>query len=233
MRYLHPVQAHERFLASGSYRFYKNGERLQKTESWTTHLQPDGETFIRIDLDAREEEGKSILAEALLDGENRLARFDIRYENARFDGGIKQLRATCQLANARLHVGYSMNGGGRDYIEVDLPANCLIDLPLLVFRGATIKGLAARSGGAADVYALMFEYAQLFPGALRHVASPVEYAGEDVAVIGKRELRVGRYRYIDRAATYWIDQRDIVVKRVNSYKQQEFLVEISNYAAAN
>ena len=92
MRYLHPVQAHERFLASGRYRFFKDGERLRKTESWTIHSHPDGETFVRVDMDAREAEGKSILAEALLNSSDSLVRFDIRYENARSEGGIKNLR---------------------------------------------------------------------------------------------------------------------------------------------
>ena len=45
MRYLHPVQAHERFLSSGSYRFSKDGERLRKSEAWTAHGHPDGEDF--------------------------------------------------------------------------------------------------------------------------------------------------------------------------------------------
>ena len=231
MRYLHPVQAHERFLASGCYRFFKNGERLRKTEAWTMHARPDGEKFVRVDMDALLEEGKSILAEALLDVGGRLARLDIRYENARFEGGIKQLQATFQVGRGRLQIGYSMNGGARDYTEVDLPADCLIDIPLLALRGDAIRRLAQRSGGALPVYVLMYEYAQLFPGALRTVVSPVEYAGEDAVLIGKRELPASRYRYIDKAASYWIDQHGLIVRRVNSYRQQEIVVEISNYAA--
>ncbi len=231
MRYLHPVQAHERFVGGGCYRFRINGERRQKTERWTAHTHADGETFIRIDMDARAEEGKSILAEALLDAGGRLARFDIRYENDRFEGGVKQLRATFQLAAERLQVGYSMNGGARDYQEADLPPGCLIDLPLLALRGATVKRLAEQAGRALPVYVLMYEHAQLFPGLLRNIMSPVERAGEDVVLIGKRESPARRYRYIDKAASYWIDDHGLIVKRVNSFKQQEIVVEISNYAA--
>ena len=147
MRYLHPIQAHERFLASGYYRFAKDGRTLAKTESWAIHGHPDGEKFVRVDLDARREEGKSILAEALLDLEGAIVRFDIRYENERFEGGIKHLRATYQRADERLQIGYSLNGDERKYIEVDLPADALLDLSLLVFRGATIKALAERPTG--------------------------------------------------------------------------------------
>lgn len=231
MRYLHPVQAHERFLASGCYRFFRNDELLRKTESWTIHSHPDGEKFVRVDVDAREAEGKSILAEALLNSCDSLVRFDIVYSNDKFEGGVTDLRATYQLADERLQVGFSMNGDERKYIEVDVPRQAMIDIPLLVFRGRAIKTLAQRCSGGIAVYVPMFEHAQLFPGVLRKAASPVEYVGEDLVLLGKRELPARRYRYIDRAASYWIDGHGLIIKRVNSFKQQEMLVEISNYAA--
>ncbi len=231
MRYLHPIQAHERFLASGCYRFSKDGRTLAKTESWATHLHPDGEKFVRVDMDARREEGKSILAEALLDSGNRLVRFDIRYENDQCEGGIKLLRATYQRAVEGLQIGYNINGDERKYIEVDLPDDALIDLPLLVFRGATIKALAERSTGLIALYVPMFEHAQLFPGVLRQVASPVERAGEDTVFLGKRPIKTSRFRYRDKAMSYWIDNHKVIVKRVNSFKQQEMTAAISNYAA--
>jgi len=231
MRYLHAIQAHERFLASGCYRFGKNGQTLAKTESWTMHAHSDGEKFVRVDMDARQEEGKSILAEALLDFKGALVRFDIRYENDQFKGGIKRLRATYQRADERLQIGYSLNGDERNYVEVALPADALIDLPLLVFRGATIRALAEKPAGLISVYVPMIEHPQLFPGILRQVTSPVERVGDDTVFIGKRAIQASRFRYRDKAVSYWIDDHDLIVKRVNSYKQQEMTVAISNYAA--
>ncbi|MDE2748747.1 MAG: hypothetical protein OXI34_07280 [Chloroflexota bacterium] len=230
MRYLHPVQAHERFLASGCYRFAKNGTALQKTESWAMHVHADGEKFLRVDVDARAEEGKSMLVEALVSQDDALVRLDIRYENDRFELGVKTLRATYQAAADRLQVGYSMNGGERDYIELELPPGALIDVPLLVFRGGAIRKLAAQAEGALPIYVPMFENAQLFPGVLQRIASPVEYIADDVLLLGEREIPARRYRYIDKALSYWIDQHGMIIKRVNSFKQQEIVVEISNYA---
>ncbi len=231
MRYLHPIQAHERFLASGCYRFATNGQTLAKTESWAIHAHPDGEKFVRVDMDARQEDGKSILAEALLDRDSALVRFDIRYENDKFECGIKNLRATYQRFDERLQIGYSMHGNERQYIEIDLPDDALIDLPLLVFRGSTVKTLAESSAGSIAVYAPLFEHAQLFPGVLRQVPSPVERVGDDTVRLGNRVIEASRFRYRDKAVSYWIDQHDIIVKRVNSFKQREMSVAISNYAA--
>ena len=231
MRYLHPVQAHERFLASGCYRFVRDGQKLAKTETWALHEHQDGERFVRVDVDAMAEEGKSILVEALVNREGSLARLDIRYENAAFEGGIKELRATYQVAEERLQVGFSLNGAERQYREVDLAAGTLIDIPLLIFRGRTIKAMAELGDGALSIYVPMFEHAQLFPGTLQTVATPVQYAGEAVVALGTRAIETKRYRYLDKAAAYWIDGHGVVVKRVNAYKQRETVVQLTNYAA--
>ncbi len=232
MRYLHPVQAHERFVSSGCYRFAKDGETLAKTESWVMHGHADGERFVRVDLDARAEEGKSVLAEALLDRDRSLARLDLRYENARFDGGIKDLRASYQLANGRLHIGYTLNGAERDYREIALPPRTLIDIPLLAFRGQTIEAMAMNERASLPIFVPMFEHAQLFPGTTQLIAPPVEFAGEDVVSLGRQRIHTRRYRYKDKAASYWIDAQGVILRRVNAFRQSEMVVQISDYAAS-
>lgn len=231
MRYLHPVQAHEQFVASGVYHFNKNGRALDKAEAWTIHSHADGERFIRVDMDARREEGKSLLAEALLSHSGELARLDLRYENDHFAGGIQQLRASYQVVDGRLQVGFNMNGGERQYLEVELPAGALFDIPLLIFRGATIRALARNAAESRSIFVPMFEYAQLFPGALQSAGTAIDEDGEDVLLLGARQVPAQRYRYRDRAALYWIDEQGVVIKRVSAFRQQEFVVQISSYAA--
>ena len=173
MRYLHPVQAHERFVASGRYDFYKDGAQLKKSEAWAIHAHADGEQFVRVDANYRREEGKSILLEALLDARGGLARLDVRYESAQFPGGVRDLRATYQRSDGCLQIGYELNGAAREYRELALPPSALIDVPLLIFRGRTIAALAARGDAATWLFVPAFDFAQLLPGALRQVASPV------------------------------------------------------------
>ena len=231
MRYLHPVQAHEQFLGSGVYHFIKDGETLDKTEAWTMHRHADGERFIRVDMDARREEGKSILVEVLQNGDGELARLDLRYENDRFDGGIKHLRASYQVMDGRLHVGFNLNGVERQYTEVDLPAGTRIDIPLLAFRGKTIRVIAQRTMAPRFIFVPMYEHAQLFPGALQRANTPIDEDADDVVLLGQRQVAARRYRYRDRAALYWIDEHDVVIKRVNAFKQQEMVAQIGNYVA--
>ena len=229
MRYLHPVQAHEEFVAGGVYRFSKDETLLDKSEAWTIHRHADGERFIRIDMDARREEGRSILAEALQSCSGHLARLDIRYESDSFAGGIRNLRATYQHAEERLQVGFNMNDAERQYCEVDLPAGALVDIPLLIFRGETIRALASDAAESRSIFVPMFEHAQLFPGRLQSTGAPIAEDGEDVLRLGGRAVSARRYRYRDRAALYWIDEHGVIIKRVNAFRQQEFVVQISNY----
>ncbi|MCY3781094.1 MAG: hypothetical protein OXG78_12345 [Chloroflexi bacterium] len=230
MRYLHPVQAHEVFVAGGEYRFFKDGRTLDKTETWVIHEHPDGGRFTRIDVDARRSEGKSILVEALQGGDGQFLRLDIRYENAQFEGGIKDLRASYQFAGSTLRVGYNLNGAERQYAEVKLLPDALIDIPLLIFRGSTIETIAEWGEQDRPLFVLMYEHAQLFPGTLKLVGPAAEFAGEDNLVLGKRHIPVRRYTYRNQALAYWIDRHSVVIKRVNAFKGQEFVVKISNYA---
>ena len=230
MRYLHPVQKHEKFAASGRYRFFRDGQALQKTEAWTVHEHPDGETFVRIDADSRLEDGKSILVEALRDTANELVRFDVHYDNANFEGGIKALRVTYHRVEGRMQVGYALNGADREYVEMELPSATLVDMPLLVLRGRTLMKMAQAGDQAMSMFVPMFEHAQLFPGVRRAIQPRVEYVADDLVLLGRRQIETRRYRYLDRAVSYWIDRHGVVIKRVNTFKQQEFVVLISNYA---
>ena len=170
MRYLHPVQAHESFVASGDYLFAKDGRTLGKTESWTIHELGDGSKFVRVDSDAREEEGKSLLAELLISRDGEVIRFDLRYENDQFEGGIRTLSATYSLVDQVMQVGYRMNGALRSYLEREIAPEVLLDIPLLVMRGRTLFALSECRGKPVSVFVPMFEHAQLFPGGNAHCA---------------------------------------------------------------
>lgn len=230
MRYMHPVQGHEKFVASGMYKFFKNGKELRKTESWTIHEHPDGESFIRVDADSRFEDGKSVLLEALRNPEGEIVRFDVNYDNPKFEGGIKTLRATFSINNDILQIGWSMNGAERDYREIELPKFTIIDIPFLIFRGQTTVELARYGDKPMPMFVPMFDFSQLFPGVVQMTESQVERVNEEEIGIGQSIYQTRRYRYPDKAISYWIDKHGVVIKRVNAFKQNEFVTQISNYA---
>ncbi len=229
MRYLHPVAVHESFVASGVYKFLKDGEELKRTESWTIHEHPDGEQFIRVDEDSRFLDEKSLLLEALVNGDGQIERFDIRYENPKFENGIKTLRASYTYSDEGLQVGYNINGAKRQHETLKVPRDAIFDIPLCAFRGNTTIRMQSHDAEMV-LFAPMFEYFQLFPGVITHGKSPVEFVTEEIVAMGQKAIPTRRYRYPDNAISYWIDEHDIMIKRVNAYKQQEFVAYLTNYA---
>jgi hypothetical protein len=233
MRYLHPVQGHEKFISSGIYKFFKDGQELHKTEEWAIHEHPDGERFIRVDADSRFEDGKSVLLEALQNKDGDIVRFDVNYSNPKFEGGIKTLRATFNIDSDVMQIGYSINGADREYREMELPKFTLIDIPFLIFRGRTTVALARYGDKSVSMFVPLFDFAQLFPGVIQMTESQVEHVIDEEVSIGKLTFDTKRYRYSDKAISYWVDQHQVVIKRVNAHKQHEFVVQISNYAHQN
>lgn len=230
MRYLHPVQGHEKFVASGIYKFFKDGVELRNTEEWTIHEHPDGEQFIRVDADSRFEDGKSILLEALINTDKEIVRFDVSYNNPKFEGGIKTLQATFSIDDDVLQIGSTMNGAEREYREMALQKFTVIDLPFLIFRGRTTVELARYGDKPVPMFVPMFDFAQLFPGVVQTVESLVQRDNEEEVGIGQRVFDTRRYRYPDKAISYWIDDNQVVIKKVSAFKQHEFVTQISNYA---
>lgn len=230
MRYMHPVQGHENFVASGIYKFFKDGQELRKTEEWTIHEHPDGETFIRVDADSRFEDGKSILLEALRSRSGEIVRFDVNYTNPKFEGGIKTLRATYAIDGDVMQIGYQMNGAERDYREIELPKFTIIDIPFLIFRGFTTVELARYGDKPMPVFVPMFDFSQLFPGVVHMAESQVERVTEETVAMGQLVYDTKRYRYPDKAISYWIDDHQVIIKKINAFKQHEFVTQISNYA---
>ena len=161
MRYLHPVAVHETFVASGVYKFIKDGDELKRTESWTVHEHPDGEQFIRVDEDSRFVDGKSLLLEALVNTEGQIERFDIRYENPKFENSIKTLRASYTFSDEGLQVGYNVNGSERQHETLNVPRDAIFDIPLCAFRGKTTVQMQSHDSEMA-LFAPMFEHLQLF-----------------------------------------------------------------------
>jgi len=227
MRRLHPVAAQERFLGSGSYHFSIDGRALDKCENWSLHELPDGERIVRVDMDARREEGRSILLHGLQTQDGGWVRLDIRYDGAA-GSALRSLRASYQIDGCCLRVGYSMNSATREYEEMTLPADTLIDMPLLLARGAIIPQLA---GHSRPVYVPMFELAQLLPGRLQQSSGTVLFDGHDTLRLGAHAVQTRRFRYTDRVALYWIDRQDVIVQRLTVRRGQELRVQLRNYAA--
>ena len=133
MRYLHSVSLHEKFVASGVYKPFQDGQPIDGIiEYWSIHELPDSARFVRVDVDGRDGGDKrSQLFEAWYSPQGNLERFDIRAYGVPNDK-LKQLRATFTLNNNYVEIGYNLNTQERVFEEIKLPENGVL-LPQSIF----------------------------------------------------------------------------------------------------
>ena len=75
MRRLHTVGKHEKFVASGVYKHVELGVATGLREHWSIH-DVGGAQFIRVDVDGRDYDGRSILIETLRNPAGQFERVD-------------------------------------------------------------------------------------------------------------------------------------------------------------
>lgn len=148
MRYLHPVGIQERFVASGIYIHYQDGNPTGTVEHWSIHEMPDGAQKIRVDDDWRETDGSSVLIEAwrspYAEG-GRIERFDLHAFGGKNDP-IKEVRATFQFFGDHAEIGHTVNNGTRQQLEIDLPQDYIVAPESLIFGGFEVAMLAVNPG---------------------------------------------------------------------------------------
>ncbi|MCB9454595.1 MAG: hypothetical protein H6671_01255 [Anaerolineaceae bacterium] len=145
MRVLHAVKPHEQFVASGIYQHQEDGKAVGTTEQWSVHELPDGAYLIRVDYDAREERGLTVLVEALtLPG--RVHEFE-RFDTHQISPGgryFHKSRMTVTINEGGTLIGTAINGGEMEYREMVFAPGTLVYPPGQVFAGALVKQLVAK-----------------------------------------------------------------------------------------
>jgi len=142
MRYIHNVNFHETFIASGEYHLAGGA-----VDSWTIHRLPDGSHFIRVDIDERDTtSGASILVEALQNAEAIIERFDVHVFYSKAVDGVMSLRASYTLLEDYVQIGRSFNNQAREYSELEISENTYLMPPGKVFLGNLILHSTSRSG---------------------------------------------------------------------------------------
>lgn len=226
MRYLHPVAPHERFVASGTYR-YSNSRLL---EHWTIHELPDGAWFMRVDKDGRFEDGRSELIEAWRSPDGAIERFDITAHGAPADA-IKQVKASYTVDDGVLYVGRTINNGERHQEELELPQDYVMQPGAYVFFGLALPALVARAPlPMISRYGFTEQPDDAFKAGVMHPT--LTFYGEDEVTVDGKARPARRYMAGTRGETstdwhnYWIDAHDIFLR----HAADNLLVQLERYA---
>jgi hypothetical protein len=144
MRQLHPVSLHEKFVASGIYSHFRDNKPMRLLEHWSIHKQPDGAQIVRVDLDGRDYDGRSILIEAWCNPDQKIERFDLNaYGTA--DDTIKEVKANYLFFDHDVQIGRIINSDTRYQEEMTLPPDTIIYPQATLFMGHVVAQSATRN----------------------------------------------------------------------------------------
>jgi len=223
MRRLHMVSPNEVFVASGDYRTWRDGEQLKVSEKFTIH-ELQGEAFLyRVDEDGRDEDGLTILSEALINPELQFERFNVQSYNPK-DDVLKNFKADYTFNPDYVQIGRQVQGDDREYDEFDLIDGCEVYIKQTLYMGLTIHNILADSG-KSHVFAP--QLLSVDENVLQKII--VKELDTEPLKIGQRTIETRKFQIADDVF-YWLDKHHVPVQRQYTHDGAEYLVKVTNYA---
>lgn len=223
MRYLHPISANEIFVASGEYRYWRDDSPLKVIEKWTIHELRGGAFLYRVDEDGRDEDGLTILSEALINPEKQFERFNVRSFNPK-DSELKDYKADYTFNPDYVQIGRKIQGEEHEYAEFPLIDAVLIYIKQTLYMGLTISQIEAE-GGKSQVFAPQL----LFSDESQLQKIIVKELDKETIEIGQRKIETRKFQIADDVF-YWLDEHNIPMMRQYRYNGASYLGKVVNYA---
>lgn len=220
MRYIHNVNFHEKFIASGEYVYYENDQLTSQIESWTKHQLPDGSYFIRVDNDSRStDKGASLLTEALQSADGVIERFDIHLFYSRMIDGVMSLRATYSLEGDYVQIGRFFNNEEREYSEISLSGGSSLLPPGYVFLGDML------SNASSKIEIVQAQY--------KRDDDPAGKVQINAELLGVETIELNNHPYQTRCFSWqnwkiWVDEYHIPLKMVET--DSDKIILLTGYA---
>ncbi len=159
MRRLHPIGKQEQFVASGVYKHFSGEVATGLIEYWSIH-EVGGAQFIRVDVDGREANGRSVLYEALRSPEGQIERVDLRaYGNAADE--VKLVKASYTFFEEWIEIIRIVNSIIRFEEEVLTPSGIVIAMQAAVFSGLTISQRTALDDKPVLAFSPVYDFFNL------------------------------------------------------------------------
>jgi hypothetical protein len=225
MRFLHPIAAHEKFVARGSYRLFTVGAEagLYAYEHWTIHEVGEGGQFIRIDR-APLKGGVNLLVEAFRTPQGDVERFDARQWITELGASKKEMRLKVMRDEDKVMVMRRINQAEYETLAVNETSELVLSPQGWLFVGDAVLQAARR--GSVAVLALG---ANFFSPTLKNITAHYEHQAE--VMMGTKPIEARCYALYsnhDDEVKVWVDKYDIPLK----FTQGDEIIsaELFNYA---
>lgn len=224
MRRLHAVAPNEMFVASGDYRTWRDGQQVNISEKFTIHELQGGAFLYRVDEDGRNEDGLTILSEALISPDLKFERFNVQSYNPN-DTELSAFKADYTFNANYVQIGRQLQGADREYDEFELIDGCEVYIKQTLYMGLTIRSILADAERKSHVFAP--QLLSLEESVLQKII--VQHLADESIKIGRQAIDTRKFQIADNVF-YWLDEYNIPVQRQYRHKGVEYLVKVTNYA---
>lgn len=226
MRHLHPVAANEVFVASGVYQQFLRGTKVDWQESWNIHELGGAGKLIRIDQDGRFYDGRSTLAEILMNEDGRVERLNIRIEQSGESADYRSMQTDYIFLDQYAQVSRQIDGGERTYEEIPLPDEVFVRLlDFNLMWGIALNRSIEPGANALQIFVPFSKpgipVGQVLQGMLPEVSSVQDEMLPNTEIAAKRFETGGR-------RAIWLDHHRIPLRIDQSNTNTIYL--LSNYA---
>jgi hypothetical protein len=221
MRYLHPVQMHEKFVASGTYRTLPGGEPSGSIEQWSIHEQPGGTRLVRIDDDTP---AALFLIEAwvnLTESGRVIDRIDVygRSKAASASNAVQTVRATYTYFDDHIQIGRTLNDAEREHFEHPIDTVYVGMFPgsrlLLGYAVARAAQIGTPTLVAAPNLDIQDTQRFLLPHDLPHITATLMDETPAAVQIGAKTVQACRFEVTLDGETFgqvMLDANDVLLK---------------------
>ncbi len=228
MRTLHPVAAHERFIAQGLYRFFNGQTATGVIESWSQHEVGDGATLTRIDYDGREASLVSRLAEVLQLPDGNIERLTLQIQQTVSPAPYRIMRLDYVFLEGYVQMTRQVDRLEREYIEQELPASAKTRLlDFVLFWGDILVNYDAETAPQTPVFVPLLKHTGEMGQVVKGALPVIEEIAPETVTINHQEQNLVRYRTKGQRVI-WLNDKKIPVK-MSQYATDIHQV-LANYA---
>jgi hypothetical protein len=214
MRQLHPVGWHEKFVASGVYTYYEDGQVRAITDQWTINELPDGMQLIRVDWETKEDywfELLEVLSD-IKDSHRHIQRFDLLAQDVYLPSN--QVRASYIFYEDHAEITVRLANELRQQEEIKLPDRYVVYPGTRLLQGFAVKELGDSDSTPIPVYSIYPFFDDPYPF---HVfvreGSAVFVKQEDLEISGNTYLtRCYEKSESDWLSRFWLDDYDVLLR---------------------
>lgn len=229
MQFITPIQNDERFLASGVYTHYQQGEPTGFYQRWTIHRQLDGTERARIHMDGRAADGRDILLEfvrRITDNVGFIDQCEVHAMGTAQDA-VKAVQAAYQFEPDHVRIGRVIDGNPIPEERLDLPEGYVVRLASLLLTGYAVADMSMRNGKDVPVVAYSPQFKDEKAFSLHVYNQSAQFLKNDMITIDGKLLKSRLYkRWVsdnpETVFNVWLDDFEIPLKQADGDGYRRF-----------